>query len=328
MRNTKSLVAVVTWSLASIAVADAPCSLVEIDRLGAEGAYVAGLNNWGQVVGSLVSTQEGEPSQSWPFVWYNGHTRVLESPTPSSEPRAINAFGRVVGRLYEADGKVVPVTWAHGRIARLSSEQQAVAVDVNNRGQIIGYNASSRGVLWQNAGSAPIDLGTLGGGMCEPAALNDHGVIVGVSAVEGNVLHAFVWEDGVFTDVGLPEHPDASIEIVRTRLEAINDDGLAAGFAYASDGTSYPLLWTRAGGARVLSTPVQTTAAVTAWGTVAMLSTDGELLLGGYTRPFRNRGSFDELGEVYRVDLNDRYQLAFSARRDGEFAPFFCQLGS
>jgi probable HAF family extracellular repeat protein len=231
MRNTPTFVAicVAALGLGSIASAQAPCRAVEIDRRGAEEAYVFDLNNWGQVVGALATTPEGQVSHIQPFVWENGRTRLLEAPTQVSEAHAINAFGRVVGTLYEADFQVRPVTWTRGRLARLASVPQALAVDVNNRGQIIGYNSMSRGVLWQSADSEPVDLGTLGGGMAQPAAINDHGVIVGVSATVDNALHGFVWQDGVLTDIGLPDHPDAAIDIVRTALAGINDDGLAIG---------------------------------------------------------------------------------------------------
>jgi probable HAF family extracellular repeat protein len=327
MHKTQTLVgiSVVLWNLVSVAAAQAPCRTVEIDRLGARAAYVYDLNNWGQVVGSLTTSAEGQASQTQPFVWELGRTRLLESPTPVSEARALNGLGRIVGSLYEADGKVVPVTWTRGRIARLASSQQAIAVDVNNRGQIVGYNSLSRGVLWQNSESQPIDLGTLGGAMCQPSAINDHGIVVGVSVTADNTPHGFVWEDGVFTDIGLPDHPDAAIEIVRTELVDINDDGLAVGYAYAAEGGKYPLLWTRERGARVSSTPIVATT-VNSFGTVAALSPDSELLLGGYARPFRSRGAFADLDEFFVIAMNDRYQLAFSARREGVWVPFFCQL--
>lgn len=327
MRKTRTLVgtSVVLLSVVSTALAEAPCRTVDIDVLGAYGGYVYDLNNWGQVVGSLTAAPPGEASQDQPFVWEHGRTRLLESPTAVSEARAINAFGRVVGTMYDAEGKVWPVTWTRGRIARLASDYQAIAVDVNNRGQVVGYNSQSRGVFWQSADSVPLDLGTLGGGMAQPEAINDHGTVVGVSALPDNALHAFVWEDGVMTDVGLPAHPDPTIEIIRTELVGINDDGLAVGYAYRSDGTIYPLLWTHEGGARVSSAPI-VAAAVNNWGTVAELTSEGNLRLGGYGRPFRNRGRFEGLDEFVAVDLNDRYQMAFTARRDGAWVPLFCQL--
>jgi probable HAF family extracellular repeat protein len=327
MRNTPTFVAicVAALGLGSIASAQAPCRAVEIDRRGAEEAYVFDLNNWGQVVGALATTPEGQVSHIQPFVWENGRTRLLEAPSQVSEARAINAFGRVVGTLYEADSQVRPVTWTRGRITRLASVPQALAVDVNNRGQIVGYNSMSRGVLWQSADSEPVDLGTLGGGMAQPAAINDHGVIVGVSATLDNALHGFVWQDGVLTDIGLPDHPDAAIDIVRTELAGINDDGLAVGYAYAADGTTYPLLWTRAQGARILP-DAGSAAAVNSWGTVVVVSPNNDLLLGSYGRPFRTKGRFEGTVQLPYIELNDRYQLAYSELREGKWVGRFCQL--
>jgi len=47
----------------------------------------------------------------------------------------------------------------------------------------------------------PVDLGTLGGESTVPSAVNDHGQVVGRSQVEDGRWHAFLWTDGVMTDL-------------------------------------------------------------------------------------------------------------------------------
>ena len=37
------------------------------------------------------------------------------------------------------------------------------------------------------------DLGTLGGGVSIPAAINDHGGVAGYATLRGGSQHAFVW---------------------------------------------------------------------------------------------------------------------------------------
>ena len=47
------------------------------------------------------------------------------------------------------------------------------------------------------------DLGTLGGTFSQAFGVNDKGWVVGFSTTEGDVgLHAFLWRDGVMTDLG------------------------------------------------------------------------------------------------------------------------------
>lgn len=52
------------------------------------------------------------------------------------------------------------------------------------------------------AGYDVIDLGTLGGSGAIPKALNDRGQVVGCSQTAEGVWHAFVWSDGVMSDLG------------------------------------------------------------------------------------------------------------------------------
>lgn len=49
-----------------------------------------------------------------------------------------------------------------------------------------------------------IDLGTLGGDRTWPAALNNLGEVVGSSTTAGDTSHAFLWRNGVLTDISPP----------------------------------------------------------------------------------------------------------------------------
>jgi probable HAF family extracellular repeat protein len=51
---------------------------------------------------------------------------------------------------------------------------------------------------------APRDLGTLGGNTSRAIAVNDTGQVVGLSTVDAGdlILHVFLWQNGVMTDIG------------------------------------------------------------------------------------------------------------------------------
>jgi len=108
------------------------------------------------------------------------------------------------------------------------------ALNVNDRGQIVGWGSTSTGeshaVLWQD-GKA-IDLGTLGGTSSRAWGINNSGQIVGESDTATGDGHAFLWEDGQMFD--LAEAGPFN------RAFAINDRSVVAGH-FQSDG----VLWRR-----------------------------------------------------------------------------------
>jgi len=75
------------------------------------------------------------------------------------------------------------------------------ARDINNHGDVVGESPSDpnaiggapRGVLWIDGG-APINLGALeGDGLSSAAAINDRGLIVGLSGEGGFDVRAVAW---------------------------------------------------------------------------------------------------------------------------------------
>lgn len=126
----------------------------------------------------------------------------------------LNDNGHVVGvsggeGFFWRGGSMYPM----GHLGGGSSE----AVDVNNNDQVVGVSTRSDGtthaVLWslKEGRGQLVDLGTLGGANSYATAINDAGQIVGYSETgntytEGgqtvNVVHGFLWEEGVMYDLG------------------------------------------------------------------------------------------------------------------------------
>src|SRR6185503_20081810 len=79
----------------------------------------------------------------------------------------------------------------------------AQAHDINDAGQAVGIAASTtsggRPFIWQNGGMT--DLGTLGGNSGVAQAINASGQVAGNSKRADNQVHATLWNHGVLTDL-------------------------------------------------------------------------------------------------------------------------------
>ncbi|MGA8620713.1 MAG: hypothetical protein WB660_19580 [Candidatus Sulfotelmatobacter sp.] len=83
------------------------------------------------------------------------------------------------------------------------------------------------------------DLGTLPGDILSIAyAINDQGQIVGQSIAANGNSRAFIWQNGVMTDLNTLIAPGSSLSLLYAN--DINDQGEIVGQAYASSTTGSP----------------------------------------------------------------------------------------
>jgi probable HAF family extracellular repeat protein len=193
-------------------------------------SYVNAINKAGQVTGSDVQQ---------PFLWQNGSTTYLSNLSSSnSYGRAlgINDRGQVVGYSTTRRGRQHGVLWHNSRIkdlGTLPSGSNSQALGINKAGKVVGWSDTNTGsqhaVLWQNRLIS--DLGTLDGNATTATAINNRGTVVGYSLTNtyGNQvpLHAFVWRNGVMTDLNSLLPANSGWEL--TTANAINEQGQIVG---------------------------------------------------------------------------------------------------
>ena len=113
------------------------------------------------------------------------------------------------------------------------SDGQCWGWAINDEGQVAGYgNApngmSYHGLFWNGTSLEHIvPLNYPAGGQVWAYGVNNLSQVVGYSSAGGLAIHAYVWENGMMTDLGSPGWATADF----SRAEDISDNGWIVGFA-------------------------------------------------------------------------------------------------
>src|SRR5262245_51072016 len=124
----------------------------------------------------------------------------------SSVALDINDNNQVVGWSQLESGEMHAFLWENDVMTDLApNSEEGLARAINNKGQIVGWtysNGITRATLWDHG--VEIDLGRLGGFDSHAFDINDHGQIVGNSAIQEDSYHthAFLWDQGTMIDLG------------------------------------------------------------------------------------------------------------------------------
>jgi probable HAF family extracellular repeat protein len=231
-----------------------------LGTFGGSYSVAAMINNRGQIVGSALNTTSdpfsllgtflgsSNSTQTRAFLWENGHKRDLGTlGGPDSAALRLNDLGEVAGGSYTNSvpnpstglPTLHPFLWRNGEMIDLGNfgGTWAYVAEINNHSQVIGDlnlpgDLDSHPFLWDSGKLIDLYTDTVGANVIFAEALNDAGEIVGAANFPDHPFDAYVWKDGVATDLGFLEGDCASHAIV------INSGGQIVGQSFSCDGTS------------------------------------------------------------------------------------------
>jgi probable HAF family extracellular repeat protein len=228
-----------------------------LPTLGGTNGFATGTNNKGQTVGWAENTVHDPtcvPPQVLQFravVWGPKKRQIRElPPLPGdtvSAATALNNRGQVVGisgicdRAVGRFSAIHAVLWQDGKpinIGNLGGVAWNTPMSINQRGDVVGFsnvsaaaggNFGAHAFLWTRRDGIR-DLGTLPGDSTSQAlGINQRREIVGTSCDADFNCRAFLWRDGVMTD--LNTLVTADYEDTLTTANDINNSGRITGQA-------------------------------------------------------------------------------------------------
>lgn len=271
--------------------------ITELGNLpGFRSAIPTDINSEGTVAGYLTT-----PDASSAFVW-DSHSgmRSIAGSTDYSVAEAVNDAGQVVGYAYVAGSGPRAFVWdttAGFRYLNIPGASQSYALDINNRGDVVGHLLYPQTAFVYTDGTATLlsrpDLEAL-----YARAINESRTIAGEAGYT-HIFGAYVWDyatpagfaaiDGTAVDINeagqiacnLSSYIsrdysavfDAQGNLVHylaympgcnaARVESINDDGYCVGESWGG-GTGYACVWDPSGQVQSLPTPYS--GGTQAWG--------------------------------------------------------------
>jgi probable HAF family extracellular repeat protein len=240
-------------------------SVINLGTFGGNNGGAFAVNNRGQVVGGAATALiDPFPSaffvpfgvqQSRAFLWQNGSKEDLGTlGGPDAMALFVNDRGQVAGLSYVDSNAnpntgiptIHPFLWEKGEMKDLGTIGGTLVSEINHlneSGELVGSmftagNAMIHAFLWD--GRKLRDIGTLGGTFGNAIWVNDAGTVVGVAQESSGDFHAFIWKDGVMSDLGVAVGDQCSIAYaINTRGQIVGSSGDCSNFGINA------LLWDR-----------------------------------------------------------------------------------
>jgi probable HAF family extracellular repeat protein len=253
-------------------------NITDLGTLGGSQSYAEAINDRGQVTGLSVNTIPDPFSFHYLFLYFSpngtqargflwdkeeGMQDLGTLGGPDSFPNLINERGQVAGFSYTNSTPnpttgiptLHPFLWEKGEgmkdLGSFGGTMTASVNGLNERGEVVGGNFLAGDVqihpfLWD--GEKLIDLiappfeGSANG---EAAWINEAGEVVGIAGLpfpcpggQSQVQHAFLWRNGVITDLGtVAGTPNSQASFINSRTQIV-------GLSFACDFSVFnAILW-------------------------------------------------------------------------------------
>ena len=195
--------------------------MTPLPTLGGNNGGAGDINNRGQVVGIVENTTPESDcfnilQQAKPVLWEKGeiHELPIFPGDTDGGANAINDLGQIVGTSGGCQSgptfALHGLLWQNGALTdlgNLGGMQFTLPAGINNLGQVVGVSDlpgdtfPGHAFLWTKD-SGIQNLGTLPGDISSIAKdINDKGQIVGQSTDASGNSRAFIWQNGLMTDL-------------------------------------------------------------------------------------------------------------------------------
>jgi probable HAF family extracellular repeat protein len=198
-------------------------------------AEATDVNDRGQVLGYTWVDEGGGTGVPRTGVWHDGDlTTAPDIVMADGSPLAINDRGQVVVYLTTGNGGVWQVGGGVTELPGLGGDW-SIGADINDAGHVAGVAldpaGQRRGTLWRG-GDDLIDIGPVE----TVVAINEHDDVLGSRYLPDGSHQAFLWRDGVTTDLG-------TLGGLTSTPSDLNDAGQVVGWSTRPDWENRAFVW-------------------------------------------------------------------------------------
>ena len=231
--------------------------MVTLPTLGGPNGMANQISDAGEIVGTAENSTPDygcplpQVLEFKPVVWIHGRIQKLQTVAGDSDgiAFAVNRKGQIVGGSGLCSAFTITtltnlfplhaLLWEKGKVTDLGSlggtgyRGGNLAIGVNDLGQVVGNSdlpgdTANHAFLWSK-GKGMKDLGTLHGDAISAAfSINNSGRVVGTSLDANFSPRAFVWQNGVMTDLNTLIPTSSTLYLLIAC--SINSEGQIVGF--------------------------------------------------------------------------------------------------